>query len=52
MQDYGSLLVTRATTSSDAAATCGFAARKRIGMRVLLIDDDSATAQSIELMLK
>jgi two-component system, cell cycle response regulator CtrA len=26
--------------------------RKRIGMRVLLIEDDSATAQSIELMLK
>src|SRR3954451_15500126 len=28
------------------------AARKGIGMRVLLIEDDSATAQSIELMLK
>ena len=28
------------------------AARKRTGMRVLLIEDDSATAQSIELMLK
>ena len=28
------------------------AARKQIGMRVLLIEDDSATAQSIELMLK
>src|SRR6266853_21475 len=27
-------------------------ARKQIGMRVLLIEDDSATAQSIELMLK
>src|SRR5712691_11796693 len=27
-------------------------ARKRIGMRVLLIEDDSATSQSIELMLK
>src|SRR5713101_6955181 len=27
-------------------------ARKRIGMRVLLIEDDSNTAQSIELMLK
>jgi len=26
--------------------------RKRIGMRVLLIEDDGATAQSIELMLK
>ena len=26
--------------------------RKRICMRVLLIEDDSATAQSIELMLK
>jgi two-component system, cell cycle response regulator CtrA len=26
--------------------------RERIGMRVLLIEDDSATAQSIELMLK
>src|ERR1700736_5797767 len=27
-------------------------ARKQIGMRVLLVEDDSATAQSIELMLK
>ncbi len=27
-------------------------ARKEIGMRVLLIEDDSAAAQSIELMLK
>src|SRR6266480_4720786 len=27
-------------------------ARKQMGMRVLLIEDDSATAQSIELMLK
>src|SRR3984885_677686 len=27
-------------------------ARKRVGMRVLLIEDDSATARSIELMLK
>jgi len=27
-------------------------ARKGTGMRVLLIEDDSATAQSIELMLK
>src|SRR5437773_1115678 len=27
-------------------------AREQIGMRVLLIEDDSATAQSIELMLK
>jgi two-component system cell cycle response regulator CtrA len=34
--------------NSQAAA----AARKRTGMRVLLIEDDSATAQSIELMLK
>jgi two-component system cell cycle response regulator CtrA len=34
--------------NSRAAA----AARKRIGMRVLLIEDDSTTAQSIELMLK
>ena len=25
---------------------------KQIGMRVLLVEDDSATAQSIELMLK
>jgi two-component system, cell cycle response regulator CtrA len=30
----------------------GPVARKRIAMRVLLIEDDSATAQSIELMLK
>ena len=28
------------------------AAREGTGMRVLLIEDDSATAQSIELMLK
>ena len=28
------------------------AAKKGTGMRVLLIEDDSATAQSIELMLK
>jgi two-component system, cell cycle response regulator CtrA len=28
------------------------AARKELGMRVLLIEDDSATAQSIELLLK
>src|ERR1017187_5348964 len=34
--------------NSQAAA----AARKRAGMRVLLIEDDSTTAQSIELMLK
>jgi two-component system, cell cycle response regulator CtrA len=32
--------------------TVAAAARKRAGMRVLLIEDDSATAQSIELMLK
>jgi two-component system cell cycle response regulator CtrA len=36
--------------------SCGsrlpFAARKRTGMRVLLIEDDSSIAQSIELMLK
>src|SRR5216684_3497021 len=31
---------------------CHPAARKRTGMRVLLIEDDSATAQSIDLMLK
>jgi two-component system, cell cycle response regulator CtrA len=36
----------------DAAAARRFAARKQTGMRVLLIEDDSATAQSIELMLK
>jgi two-component system cell cycle response regulator CtrA len=38
-----------------AAAACRpepSAARKGTGMRVLLIEDDSATAQSIELMLK
>jgi two-component system cell cycle response regulator CtrA len=34
--------------NSRAAA----AARKRASMRALLIEDDSATAQSIELMLK
>jgi hypothetical protein len=28
------------------------AVRRRIGTRVLLIEDDNATAQSIELMLK
>ena len=33
-------------------AKLGRAARKGTGMRVLLIEDDSATAQSIELMLK
>src|ERR1700681_2553459 len=38
--------------SPDAAAACHPAARKRTGMRVLLIEDDRATAQSIELMLK
>jgi two-component system, cell cycle response regulator CtrA len=32
--------------------TCGNAARKETGMRVLLIEDHGATAQSIELMLK
>jgi len=38
-----------------AAAACRpepEAARNGAGMRVLLIEDDSATAQSIELMLK
>jgi two-component system cell cycle response regulator CtrA len=34
------------------APTLSHAARKETGMRVLLIEDDSATAQSIELMLK
>ena len=42
--------------SSGAARAAGRAeaetARKGTGMRVLLIEDDSATAQSIELMLK
>src|SRR6266567_56581 len=41
--------------SRAAAAACRpepEAARKVTGMRVLLIEDDSATAQSIELMLK
>src|SRR6266540_1697274 len=41
--------------SRAAAAACRpkpKAARKGTGMRVLLIEDDSATAQSIELMLK
>src|SRR5258708_6392811 len=40
--------------SRAAAAACRpepEAARKGTGMRVLLIEDDSATAQSIELML-
>ena len=32
--------------------SCTKRARNRTGMRVLLIEDDSATAQSIELMLK
>jgi two-component system cell cycle response regulator CtrA len=36
----------------NVTAACHPAARKRTGMRVLLIEDDSATAQSIELMLK
>jgi hypothetical protein len=37
------------------AAACRRGAARRgreLGMRVLLIEDDSATAQSIELMLK
>jgi two-component system, cell cycle response regulator CtrA len=38
--------------SRDAAAAEPDAARKGTGMRALLIEDDSATAQSIELMLK
>src|SRR5665647_134205 len=37
---------------SRSEFTAAAAARKRAGMRVLLIEDDSATAQSIELMLK
>src|ERR1700693_5058570 len=39
-------------TPRDADAGCHPAARKRTGMRVLVIEDDSATAQSIDLMLK
>jgi hypothetical protein len=35
-----------------ANAPSSIAARERIEMRVLLIEDDGATAQSIELMLK
>jgi two-component system cell cycle response regulator CtrA len=41
-----------AVNSWVAAVACRLAARKATGMRVLLIEDDSATAQSIELMLK
>jgi PleD family two-component response regulator len=36
----------------SSAPTLSHAAMKGTGMRVLLIEDDSATAQSIELMLK
>ena len=36
----------------DARSQQGLVGFKGIGMRVLLIEDDSATAQSIELMLK
>src|SRR6202162_3615223 len=39
-------------TPRDADAGCHPPARKRTGMRVLLVEDDSATAQSIDLMLK
>jgi two-component system, cell cycle response regulator CtrA len=38
--------------SSGSGLTAPPAARKRTGMRVLLVEDDSATAHSIELMLK
>src|SRR5690606_31546472 len=38
--------------SSRARSQIGMWLDKGIGMRVLLIEDDSATAQSIELMLK
>ena len=37
---------------AGSAPTLSHAAMKGTGMRVLLIEDDSATAQSIELMLK
>jgi two-component system, cell cycle response regulator CtrA len=42
----------RDATAACRLAACRLAARKRGGMRVLLIEDDRATAQSIELMLK
>jgi DNA-binding NtrC family response regulator len=38
--------------NSRNVAAADSATRKRIGMRVLLIEDDSSIAQSIELMLK
>jgi two-component system cell cycle response regulator CtrA len=38
--------------SSGSGLTAPPAARKRTGMRVLLVEDDCATAHSIELMLK
>ncbi len=40
------MVLSRLSLQNDAMA------RKQTGMRVLLIEDDSATAQSIELMLK
>ena len=40
------------TGRSCGAARIAGAAMKGTGMRVLLIEDDSATAQSIELMLE
>src|SRR5450756_3189771 len=44
--------VNHAPLAFSNASSSAAAARKRAGMRVLLIEDDSATAQSIELMLK
>ena len=57
MQSCFSLFVNQARRAfsvslSRSKFTAAAAARKRDGTRVLLIEDDSATAQSIELMLK
>src|SRR5205807_5740910 len=37
---------------SESTGRARAAARDRTGMRILLIEDDSATARSVELMLK
>src|SRR5207249_5581383 len=43
---------TRLNSSHVSISYAVFCLKKKTGMRVLLIEDDSATSQSIELMLK
>ena len=52
MRYYDTYSICPEANAWDAAAACRPTARKRTAMRILLIEDDSATAQSIELMLK